>query len=51
MNAIEANLNARIPTARLASFYFAYYAALGAFNPYWALYLEVSARMSPRSAS
>ncbi|HQV72989.1 MAG: MFS transporter [Dokdonella sp.] len=40
MNAIEANLNARIPTARLASFYFAYYAALGAFNPYWALYLK-----------
>lgn len=40
MNAIDANLNARIPTARLASFYFAYYAALGAFNPYWALYLK-----------
>ena len=29
-----------VPTLRLASFYFAYYAALGAFNPYWALYLK-----------
>ncbi|MEO6104696.1 MAG: MFS transporter [Pseudoxanthomonas sp.] len=26
--------------ARLSSFYFAYYAALGAFTPYWSLYLE-----------
>lgn len=25
---------------RLASFYFAYYAALGAFTPYWSLYLQ-----------
>lgn len=25
---------------RLSSFYFAYYAALGAFTPYWALYLQ-----------
>lgn len=29
-----------LPTARLASFYFAYYAALGAFTPYWSLYLQ-----------
>lgn len=29
----------RVPTARLSSFYFAYYAALGAFTPYWSLYL------------
>lgn len=34
------NSNATIPTLRLASFYFAYYAALGAFNPYWSLYLK-----------
>ena len=26
--------------ARLAGFYFAYYAALGAFTPYWSLYLQ-----------
>ncbi|MEO8673103.1 MAG: MFS transporter [Tahibacter sp.] len=29
-----------IPAARLSSFYFAYYAALGAFTPYWSLYLK-----------
>lgn len=29
-----------IPTARLASFYLAYYAALGAFSPYWSLFLK-----------
>jgi len=29
-----------IPALRLSSFYFAYYAALGAFNPYWGLYLK-----------
>ncbi len=29
-----------VPVARLSSFYFAYYAALGAFTPYWSLYLE-----------
>jgi len=29
-----------IPYGRLAGFYFAYYAALGAFTPYWSLYLE-----------
>ncbi|WP_083537862.1 MFS transporter [Pseudoxanthomonas mexicana] len=28
------------PAARLSSFYFFYYAALGAFTPYWSLYLE-----------
>ena len=33
-------LNAPIPAARLSGFYFAYYAALGAFTPYWSLYLE-----------
>ena len=31
---------AAIPYGRLAGFYFAYYAALGAFTPYWSLYLE-----------
>ena len=30
---------AAIPYGRLAGFYFAYYAALGAFTPYWSLYL------------
>lgn len=29
----------RVPAVRLSSFYFAYYAALGAFTPYWSLYL------------
>ncbi len=29
-----------MPMLRLASFYFAYYAALGAFTPYWSLYLQ-----------
>ncbi|MEO7200501.1 MAG: MFS transporter [Dokdonella sp.] len=29
-----------IPTARLSSFYFFYYAALGAFTPYWSLFLQ-----------
>ncbi len=28
------------PVLRLAGFYFAYYAALGAFTPYWSLYLQ-----------
>src|SRR5690606_34969902 len=28
------------PVARLSSFYFFYYAALGAFTPYWSLYLQ-----------
>lgn len=31
---------AAIPTRRLAGFYFAYYAALGAFAPYWSLFLK-----------
>ena len=30
----------RIPAVRLSSFYFMYYAALGAFTPYWSLYLK-----------
>jgi PPP family 3-phenylpropionic acid transporter len=29
-----------LPTVRLSSFYFTYYAALGAFTPYWSLYLQ-----------
>jgi len=29
-----------LPAARLSSFYFTYYAALGAFTPYWSLYLQ-----------
>ena len=29
-----------IPATRLAAFYFAYYAALGAFTPYWSLFLK-----------
>jgi MFS transporter, PPP family, 3-phenylpropionic acid transporter len=38
--ASEATTNMKVPTLRLSSFYFAYYAALGAFNPYWSLYLK-----------
>ena len=34
------SVDSRVPTFRLSSFYFAYYAALGAFNPYWSLYLK-----------
>ena len=33
-------MTAKAPAFRLSSFYFAYYAALGAFNPYWSLYLK-----------
>ncbi|UXI66725.1 MFS transporter [Tahibacter amnicola] len=29
-----------VPSARLSSFYCAYYAALGAFTPYWSLFLQ-----------
>lgn len=29
-----------LPSLRLSSFYLAYYAALGAFSPYWSLYLQ-----------
>ena len=29
-----------VPMVRLSSFYFAYYAALGAFTPYWAMHLQ-----------
>ena len=29
-----------IPASRLSSFYFVYYAALGAFTPYWSLFLK-----------
>ena len=31
---------AAVPMLRLSGFYFAYYAALGAFTPYWSLYLQ-----------
>jgi PPP family 3-phenylpropionic acid transporter len=31
---------ATIPARRLAGFYLAYYAALGAFSPYWSLFLK-----------
>ncbi len=37
---ISNSAGATIPAARLSSFYFAYYAALGAFTPYWSLYLK-----------
>ncbi len=33
-------LQPTVPVARLSSFYFFYYAALGAFTPYWSLYLQ-----------
>ena len=32
--------NQQVPYWRLSSFYFAYFAALGAFIPYWSLYLQ-----------
>ena len=35
-----------VPTFRLSAFYFAYFAYVGAFSPYFALYLE-SIGMSP----
>ncbi len=38
--ATAADATVRVPAARLSGFYFAYYAALGAFTPYWSLYLE-----------
>ncbi|MEN1940582.1 MFS transporter [Luteimonas sp. MJ246] len=31
---------ATVPAVRLSSFYFTYYAALGAFTPYWAMHLQ-----------
>jgi MFS transporter, PPP family, 3-phenylpropionic acid transporter len=40
MAATESGNNMKVPALRLSSFYFAYYAALGAFNPYWSLYLK-----------
>lgn len=36
----EAGPATGVPSMRLSSFYFTYYAALGAFTPYWSLYLE-----------
>ena len=40
MTTADASPPSAVPMLRLSSFYFAYYAALGAFNPYWALYLK-----------
>jgi PPP family 3-phenylpropionic acid transporter len=40
MTASPASPAAPLPAARLASFYLAYYAALGAFTPYWSLFLK-----------
>lgn len=40
MNTSNASAHTGVPALRLSSFYFAYYAALGAFTPYWALYLK-----------
>ncbi len=34
------NSSSQVPYWRLSSFYFAYFAALGAFIPYWSLYLQ-----------
>lgn len=36
----ETSTAGTIPAVRLSSFYFMYYAALGAFTPYWSLYLK-----------
>ncbi len=38
--AADAATPVTVPAARLSSFYFAYYAALGAFNPFWGLFLK-----------
>ncbi len=38
--AAPASVAETLPATRLSSFYFAYYAALGAFTPYWSLYLK-----------
>ncbi len=40
MRLAESRAQAPVPMLRLAGFYFAYYAALGAFTPYWSLYLQ-----------
>jgi PPP family 3-phenylpropionic acid transporter len=42
MDAAAASTTAHVrpPARRLAGFYFAYYAALGAFSPYWGLFLK-----------
>lgn len=37
---VHAPAQAQVPMLQLAGFYFAYYAALGAFTPYWSLYLQ-----------
>src|SRR5690606_39544955 len=36
----QARSGATAPVVRLSSFYFTYYAALGAFTPYWAMHLQ-----------
>lgn len=36
----QAHGAAAAPVVRLSGFYFAYYAALGAFTPYWAMHLQ-----------
>lgn len=36
----QPDTHATVPMLRLSSFYFAYYAVLGAFTPYWGLYLQ-----------
>jgi PPP family 3-phenylpropionic acid transporter len=40
MNVAVDGTTVPVPAVRLSSFYFTYYAALGAFTPYWALYLQ-----------
>ncbi|MHC9085216.1 MFS transporter [Luteimonas sp. RIT-PG2_3] len=40
MTRSPAHDHAVVPFARLSSFYLCYYAALGAFTPYWSLYLQ-----------
>ncbi len=38
--AVTGPVEGPLPVARLSSFYLAYYATLGAFTPYWSLYLQ-----------
>lgn len=40
MNPARSPAAGTLPAVRLSSFYFSYYAVLGAFTPYWSLYLQ-----------
>ncbi len=46
--AVEHPRTGRIPYARLSAFYFFYFASLGAFIPFWSLYLQHLGLSAPR---